>query len=105
MGIYDHNYPLTNVGDEFFSYKKSNTLVQNQLYKTINTRMAYSQKQLSVGIQTGVFNMNEKNDLYSKTIDTFLYGIASTDQLIKVFFKKTVNLRNEILQRKGGILF
>ncbi|MFP3844849.1 TetR/AcrR family transcriptional regulator [Priestia filamentosa] len=105
--INDYNHPLTNVADEFFSQEKSNSLVQNQLYKTINTRISYSQNLLSEGIQSGelksddslllakIFdtllyglnnicrdlNMEETLNLYAKAIDTFLYGIASTDQV------------------------
>ena len=103
--INDYNHPLTNVADEFFSHEKSNTLVQNQLYKTINTRISYSQKLLSEGMQSGEFrtddslllarifdtllyglnnicrelNMKETLALYKKAIDTFLYGIASVE--------------------------
>ncbi|MBY7142633.1 TetR/AcrR family transcriptional regulator [Virgibacillus sp. NKC19-3] len=104
--INDYNHPLTNVADEFFSHEKSNTLVQNQLYKTINIRISYSQKLLAEGMQSGelkaddslllakIFdtllyglnnicrdlNMEDTLDLYKKAIDTFLYGISSTDQ-------------------------
>ncbi|WP_339229494.1 TetR family transcriptional regulator C-terminal domain-containing protein [Oceanobacillus sp. FSL K6-2867] len=103
--INDYNHPLTNVADEFFSHEKSNTLVQNQLYKTINIRISYSQKLLSEGMQSGEFkqddslllakifdnllyglndicrdlNMEDTLKLYKKSIDTFLYGIASAD--------------------------
>ncbi|WP_440895622.1 TetR/AcrR family transcriptional regulator [Amphibacillus sp. Q70] len=105
--INDYNHPLTNVADEFFSQEKSNSSVQNQLYKTINTRVSYSEKLLSEGIQSGelkadnplllakifdtlLYGLNdicrdldlkETLDLYEKAIDTFLYGIASTDSL------------------------
>lgn len=105
--INDYNHPLTNVADEFFSHEKSNTSVQNQLYKTINTRISYSQKLLSEGMQSGEFKsddslvlakifdtllyglnnisrnltMKETLDLYKKAIDTFLYGIAATDSV------------------------
>ena len=103
--INDYNHPLTNVANEFFSQEKSNTLVQNQLYKTINLRISYSQKLLSEGMQSGelkaddslllakVFdtllyglnstcrdlNMEETLNLYEKAINSFLYGIASID--------------------------
>ncbi|GGP08426.1 TetR/AcrR family transcriptional regulator [Oceanobacillus neutriphilus] len=103
--INDYNHPLTNVADEFFNHENSNTLIQNQLYKTINTRISYSQELLSEGISSGEFktddslllakifdtllyglnnicrdlNMKETLDLYAKAIDTFLYGIASDD--------------------------
>ncbi|MFD1413640.1 TetR/AcrR family transcriptional regulator [Oceanobacillus jeddahense] len=103
--INDYNHPLTDVADEFFSHEKSNTLVQNQLYKTINTRISYSQNLLSEGIASGEFksdnalllakifdtllyglnntcrdlDMKQTLDLYAKAIDTFLYGIASVD--------------------------
>lgn len=101
--INDYNHPLTNVADEFFSNENSNTLIQNQLYKTINTRISYSQELLSEGIASGEFksddslllarifdtllyglknicrdlDMEETLHLYAKAIDTFLYGIAS----------------------------
>ncbi|GAA0339043.1 TetR/AcrR family transcriptional regulator [Oceanobacillus oncorhynchi subsp. oncorhynchi] len=103
--INDYNHPLTDVADEFFSHEKSNTLVQNQLYKTINTRISYSQNLLSEGIASGEFksdnalllakifdtllyglnntcrdlDMKETLNLYAKAIDTFLYGIASPE--------------------------
>lgn len=103
--INDYNHPLTNVADEFFSQDKSNSSVQNQLYKTINTRISYSQQLLSEGMQSGEFksddslllakifdtllyglnniardlNMRDTLDLYAKAIDTFLYGIASSE--------------------------
>ncbi|MFD1067864.1 TetR/AcrR family transcriptional regulator [Oceanobacillus locisalsi] len=101
----DYNHPLTDVADEFFSHEKSNTSVQNQLYKTINTRISYSQQLLAEGITSGEFksdnalllakifdtllyglnntcrdlDMKETLDLYTKAIDTFLYGIASDE--------------------------
>lgn len=104
--INDYNHPLTNVADEFFSHEKSNSLVQNQLYKTINTRISYSQKLLQEGMESGEFkpddslllakifdtllyglnnicrdlNMKETLMLYEKAIKTFLFGIASTNQ-------------------------
>jgi AcrR family transcriptional regulator len=103
--VNDYNHPLTNVANEFFSQEKSNTLVQNQLYKTINLRISYSQKLLSEGMQSGelkaddslllakVFDtllyglnntcrdlsMEETLSLYEKAINSFLYGIASID--------------------------
>lgn len=105
--INDYNHPLTNVANEFFSHEKSNSLVQNQLYKTISMRISYSQKLFSEGIKAGEFksddslllakifdtllyglnftcrdlNMEDTLELYKKAIDTFLYGIASTDQV------------------------
>lgn len=105
--INDYNHPLTDVADEFFSQEKSNTLVQDHLYKTINTRISYSQELLSEGMVSGEFksdnalllakifdtllyglnstcrdlDMKETLDLYAKAIDTFLYGIAPAESI------------------------